>query len=76
MSLRDAMPVTADFIDALRAEFGAAEINEQIRRGMRGETTFYANEGGHEIGRRDLREGVTPVILAPVVIATGKARRG
>lgn len=74
MSLRAEMPITADFIDAMRAEFGAAEINEQIRRGMHGEATFYAKEGGHEIGRRDLREGVTPVVLRPVVV--GKAARG
>lgn len=69
------MPVTADLIDAMRAEFGAAEINEQIRRGMHGEKAFYAKENGHAIGRRDLREGVVPAIFKPVVIASGKAKR-
>jgi len=76
VSLRDEMPVTAEFIDDFRAAFGVDEINEQIRRGMRGETTFYAQENGHEIGRRDPREGVIPAIFKPVVIASGKAQRG
>lgn len=69
MSMRTAMPSTAAFIDALRAEFGVAEINEQIRRGMKGERgMFWAREAGHEGGTRDPREGVVPVISAPVVI--------
>lgn len=76
MSLRTAMPLVAAFIDELRAEFGGKEINEQIRRGMHGQTTFYAKEGGQEIGRRDLREGVPVTITKPVVIALGKAARG
>lgn len=74
MNLREEMPLVTDFVDAFRAEFGVAEINEQIRRGLRGEPTFYAKENGHEIGRRDLREGVSPVIVRPVVV--GKAQRG
>ena len=49
-SMRTEMPNTAAFIDALRDAFGADMINDQIRKGMRGEPTFYANENGHELG--------------------------
>lgn len=73
MNLRSEMPVTAAFIDALRDAFGAEEINAQIRRGMRGETTFYAKKGGREIGRRDPREGIRPAVVRPVAI--GRAKR-
>jgi|GEM_PF-5504320 len=50
MSLRAQMPETAAFIDALRAAFGADAIDTQIRAGLRGEPTFHAVEGAHEIG--------------------------
>lgn len=71
---RAAMPLCAAFADALRAEFGAAEINAQIRRGMKGEPgLFWASEGGHEVGTRDPREGVLPTLVRPMTI--GKARR-
>lgn len=49
-SLREEMPNTAAFIDRLRAAFGAELINEQIKKGINGEPTFYARENGHEIG--------------------------
>lgn len=49
-NMRDAMPLCAAFIDAMRAEFGDDEINAQIRFGMQGARTFYACENGHEIG--------------------------
>lgn len=74
MSLRSTMPHTAAFIDALRAEFGVAEINAQIRKGMKGGTEFYARENGQEIGRRDLREGVIPAVFKPVTI--GRLKHG
>lgn len=44
------MPGTAAFIDAMREAFGADMINDQIRKGMKGEPTFYASENGHELG--------------------------
>lgn len=50
MTLRDQMPQTAAFIDACREAFGAAEVDEAIRRGMRGEEGFHAIEAGIEIG--------------------------
>ncbi|MEG1678674.1 MAG: hypothetical protein RR326_01155 [Stenotrophomonas sp.] len=48
--LRDEMPETAAFIDALREAFGVVEINQQIRGGMHGEPVFFARENGREIG--------------------------
>jgi hypothetical protein len=50
MSLRDQMPATAEFVDAMRAAFGAEEIDGQIRKGLRGEPTFHAVEAGQEVG--------------------------
>lgn len=49
-SLREEMPETTAFIDSLRAVFGKEMINEQIRKGLKGEATFYASENGHVMG--------------------------
>lgn len=49
-SLRDEMPITAAWIDELREAFGAEMINAQIRLGMEGAQTFYAEENGHRVG--------------------------
>lgn len=49
--MRQAMPTVAQWIDDLRAEFGADQVDPSIRAGMRGEPNqFHATEGGHEIG--------------------------
>lgn len=48
--MRDKMPVTAAWIDKLRATFGAESIDGQIRAGMRGEPVFFAQENGHMVG--------------------------
>ena len=51
MSLRDAMPSTAAFIDALRDAFGADQINPQIKKGVAGiPNNFHAVEAGRESG--------------------------
>ena len=50
--LRDKMPQTAKWIDELREAFGKEEIDAQIRKGMKGEPTFWAKENGIEIGTR------------------------
>jgi hypothetical protein len=50
MNLRDQMPITAAFIDAMREAFGADVINAQIRAGLRGEPGFWARENGYEVG--------------------------
>lgn len=50
-SLRDTMPKTAEWVDRMRAQHGAAFVNEQIRRAMNGEPgRFYAIEGGQVLG--------------------------
>lgn len=56
-SMRDRMPVSAAFIDEMRAVFGDADINTQLKRGMCGEPTFWAKEGGSEIGTKVSEEG-------------------
>lgn len=50
--LRQTMPVTAAFIDNLRAAFGETDINAAIRAGLDGQPTFYAMEGEMEIGTK------------------------
>lgn len=47
--MRELMPVTAQWIDDLRAEFGAEYINRQIRRGLE-DGSFSAVEAGQQIG--------------------------
>ena len=54
-SLRDDMPLVAEFIDAAREVFGAAEINAQIKLGLSGHRTFWARENGIEVGSRFAR---------------------
>jgi hypothetical protein len=49
-SLREQMPVTAALIDEYRKVFGAASIDGVIRRAMKGEPVFYAQENGHTFG--------------------------
>lgn len=50
--LRDTMPITAAWIDALREEFGKEHIDDQIRAALKdGAATFHAIENGHELGR-------------------------
>ena len=44
------MPLISQWIDELRQVFGAELINGQIRRGMAGEPTFFAEENGNTIG--------------------------
>ena len=51
-SMREQMPVVAAFIDGLRAAFGAEMIDGQIRKGMRGEPTFWASENGFTVGTK------------------------
>lgn len=49
-SLREQMPVVAALIDEYRTVFGAASIDGVIRRAMKGEPVFYAQENGHTFG--------------------------
>ena len=66
MSLRDAMPLTAAFIDSMREAFGADVIDAAIRSGMRGQGRFRATEGGRTVGSWD--EGGTVVEVGEMVI--------
>lgn len=50
--LRLSMPVTSAWIDALRAAFGAPQIDAAIKAGIDGQPTFFAAENGQEIGTR------------------------
>lgn len=50
-SLRETMPKTAEWVDRMRAQLGAAYVNEQIRLSLKGEPgRFYAIEGGNVLG--------------------------
>ena len=62
MNLRAEMPTVAAWIDQLRLAFGTHGINEQIRKGIAGEETFFAAEAGHTVGTPGHRLGryITP----------------
>lgn len=49
-NLRDEMPEVTAFIDSMREAFGKDHIDHQIRRGIRGEPVFFAQENGRQIG--------------------------
>jgi len=51
--MREVMPVTAAWIDRMRLAFGADHIDGQIRKGMKGESVFWASENGHTVGTMD-----------------------
>ncbi|MBK5915136.1 hypothetical protein [Rhodocyclus purpureus] len=50
--LRKLMPETAEFIDAARAAFGAADVDAALRAGVSGQPAFWAGEAGNEVGTR------------------------
>nr|WP_080423779.1 hypothetical protein [Burkholderia ubonensis] len=49
------MPEIAAFVDSLAEAFGRDYIEDIVRRGQRGEPTFYASENGVEVGTRSPR---------------------
>lgn len=51
-NLREQMPVISAWVDSLRDVFGKESIEGQIRKGMKGEPTFWASENGNEVGTR------------------------
>lgn len=74
--MRAEMPKFAAFIDAMRAAFGTVEVNTWIRDGLR-DGHFYAEEGGHVIGKPWIGEGV-PATVIPLPAeppTTGRKRR-
>lgn len=45
MALKDEMPMTAEFVQEKRKEYGAEHVTDMVRRGMKGERNcFYAIE--------------------------------
>lgn len=51
-SLRAAMPKTAQWVDARRAELGEDYVNACIKKALAGEAgQFYAVEAGHVLGK-------------------------
>ena len=76
---RQTMPLVAAWIDEMRAAFGADIIDEAIRRGMRGEPTFWARENGHELGTRAPEPrnalSVNQLVLEGIRPAKGGQRR-
>ncbi len=49
--MRDAMPTCAEWIDDLRATFGADQVDPSIRAGMAGmPNKFWSTEGCNTIG--------------------------
>lgn len=81
MSLRDAMPQTAAFIDFAREVVGAAVINAEIKKGMAGlPGHFHASENGQQAGTpfaEDKAGGwvsLAQIDVVPVKL-TGKGRR-
>lgn len=67
-SLRQEMPQTTAWIDALRDAFGAPQINAAIKAGIDGAGTFYARENGREIGSRPAQDSAKTVSLADIVL--------
>ena len=66
-SLRDEMPQTATWIDEVRAAFcvapaDLANFNSQLKAGMNGQPVFWARENGREVGTKDGRQGVEPIL--------------
>lgn len=49
-NLRQEMPIVASMIDDLRRRHGLLPVDRQIRRSLRGEPVFYAQENGSHIG--------------------------
>jgi hypothetical protein len=70
-NLRTEMPITAAWIDSLRAAFGTEYIDSIIRRGMKGEPVFSAAENGHTIGT-PVPPGTPALPLEPEPVRTLK----
>lgn len=68
MNMREAMPETAAFVDAMRTTFGEVCVNESIRNGMNGFPTFHACENGHEVGTKAAALGCELKIADMVLI--------
>lgn len=64
--LREAMPETTAFVDAMREAFGEQLINDAISAGMQGQSTFWARENGIEVGQQWHEDPARTVSLADI----------
>jgi len=72
--LREAMPLTAAWIDELRDAFGKESIDNSIRLGMQGfPDWFHATEGEREVGT-PFKPATKSISLADMVIRTKEER--
>lgn len=81
MALKDEMPQTAAWVALLRDTFcdtpaEVAAFNAQIRSGLDGQPTFYARENGREVGTKDHRQGVIPILPLKIAPAADLTQRG
>jgi hypothetical protein len=74
------MPACAAFVDDLRAAFGADEINNVIKRGLRPEAEpehrVHFLEAGHELGQPAGSLGVEVSPALPLVLLAPVPKRG
>lgn len=74
--LRDVMPDTAAFIDAMRETFGAEAINDIIAAGMAGKPCFHAVENGVEIGTMPEWDSTRAVKVGDMVLGDANLKKG
>lgn len=58
--MRELMPVTAQWVDQLRAELGAERIDAILRKAMKGQGGFWARETGPDGVVREFGRGKQP----------------
>lgn len=76
------MPRCAAFVDALREAFGAAEITDVIKRGLRPdaqpEHRVHFSEAGHVLGHPPAVDAGIPVsqlVIGPQAVSVKRVRR-
>lgn len=73
-SMRDDMPMTAEFVDRKRVEWGRAYVNDCVRRAMAGQPGyFYAMERGHTLGTPWLGDAANELLAQGLAAARGAA---
>lgn len=74
------MPVCAEFVDELREVFGAEEVNQVIRVGLksdcRSEQQVYFSERGEVLGNAWVPSPGRVVNAAQMVLGTGGSAKG
>ena len=79
-NMRTKMPGCAAFVDALREAFGAEEVTNVIKRGLRPEAKpehrVRFEEAGHVLGQSPGLLGVEVSPALPVVLSAPAPKRG